>query len=528
MSMAENRANKAHEPPARAGIREWTALAVLGMPAVLVMMNMSVLYLALPSLSAGLQPDGSQLLWITDIYGFMVAGSLVTMGMLGDRFGHRRILLLGAVAFTCASVVAAYAPDAGLLIAARAVQGVAAAALAPSSLALIRALFADVRQRTLAITIWMMAFMGGGALGPLVGGVLLQYFWWGAVFLLAVPTMALLLVTGPFLVPESRASASGRLDAVSVVLSLLTPLTIVFGIKDLAVHGFALPSVGVLVAGLVIGVVFVRRQRRLSNPLLDLGLFRIPAFAVSVTGMVLVGIVLFGTSLLTSQYLQLVLGFSPLEAGLWQLPTAVTGTVVALVVSSLTGRIRPVVLMSAGAAFAVIGPILLTQVDRNPVILVSGSVLLFAGLTPFMALGTNLVVGAAPPERAGAASAISETGAELGGALGIAVLGSIATGVYGSYMIGHTPDGVPATVAEAASETLPAALQAAQRLPDSLGIPFAQTARDAFAHSLHVHALITIPLLIALALLTLTLRRATPPQPPSQPEQATTPTPAFD
>ncbi|MFG3437242.1 MFS transporter [Nonomuraea sp. NPDC047897] len=517
-----------HKPPDRAGAREWTALVVLGVPAVLVMMNMSVLYLALPSLSADLEPDGPQLLWITDIYGFMVAGSLVTTGTLGDRLGHRRMLLAGAVAFTCASVIAAYAPSAGMLIAARAVQGVAAAALAPSSLALIRALFLDVRQRTLAITIWMMAFMGGGALGPLVGGVLLQYFWWGAVFLLAVPTMALLLVTGPFLIPESRASASGRLDAVSVVLSLLTPLTIVFGIKDLAVHGPALPSAGVLVAGLMIGVVFVRRQRRLSDPLLDLGLFRIPAFAVSVAGMVLVGVVLFGTSLLTSQYLQLVLGLSPLEAGLWQLPTAVTGTVVALVVSSLAGRIRPVVFMGAGAAFAVIGSLLLTRVDSNPVILVSGSVILFAGLTPFMALGTNLVLGAAPPERAGAASAISETGAELGGALGIAVLGSIATGVYGSYMIGHAPDGVPAKVAEAAGETLPAALRAAQRLPDSLGIPLAQAARDAFTHSLHVHALITIPLLMALALLTLTLRRATPPQPPSRHEQATTPTPAFD
>lgn len=516
------------KPTARAGVREWIALAVLGVPAVLVTMNMSVLYLALPSLSISLEPDGPQLLWITDIYGFMVAGSLVTMGTLGDRLGHRRVLLAGAVAFTGASVIAAYAPGAGALIAARAVQGVAAAALAPSSLALIRALFADGRQRALAITIWMMAFMGGGALGPLVGGVLLQYFWWGSVFLLTVPTMALLLVTGPFLIPEPRASASGRLDAVSVALSLLAPLTIVYGIKDLAVHGFALPPAGVLVAGLVIGAVFVRRQRRLSNPLLDLGLFRIPAFAVSVTGMVLVGIVLFGTSLLTSQYLQLVLGLSPLEAGLWQLPSAVIGTVVALVVSSLTGRIRPVVLMSTGAAFAIIGPILLTQVDSNPVILVSGSFLLFAGLTPFMALGTNLVVGAVPPERAGAASAISETGAELGGALGIAVLGSIATGVYGRYMIGHTPDGVPVEVAEVARETLPAALQAAQRLPESLGIPLAQTARDAFAHSLSVHALITIPLLIALALLALTLRRATPPPPPNQPEQATTPAPAFD
>ncbi|MBB3725653.1 MFS transporter [Nonomuraea dietziae] len=502
-------AAEAPELPVRAGAREWAALAVLGVPAVLVMMNMSVLYLALPSLSAELRPGGAQLLWITDIYGFMVAGALVTMGTLGDRLGHRRILLIGAVLFACASVLAACSTSAGMLIAARAVQGIAAACLAPSSLALIRALFPDSRQRTLAITIWMMGFMGGGALGPLVGGVLLHFSWWGAVFLLAVPAMALLLVTGPFLIPESRATAAGRLDAVSVVLSLLTPLAIVFGIKDLAVHGFALPSAGVLAAGLAIGTIFVRRQRRLAHPLLDLTLFRIPAFAVPIAGMALVGILLFGTSLLTSQYLQLVLGFSPLEAGLWQLPTAVTGTVVALVVSALTDRIRPAVLMTAGATLAVAGPVLLTQADDNPFVLVCGSVALFAGLTPFMALGTSLVVDAAPSERAGSASAISETGTELGGALGIAVMGSVATGVYGGYLTDHLPPGVPPEVARAARETLPAALEAARRLPESIGVPLAEAAREAFTHSLHVHALITIPLLAALALLTLTLRRTT-------------------
>jgi DHA2 family multidrug resistance protein-like MFS transporter len=220
----------APQAPERAGAREWIALAVLGVPAVLVMMNMSVLYLALPTLSADLDPSASQLLWITDIYGFMVAGSLITMGTLGDRLGHRRVLLIGAVAFTAASVFAAYSTSAGMLIAARAVQGVAAASMAPSSLSVIRNMFRDPGQRTLAITIWMMSFMGGGALGPLVGGALLQFFWWGAVFLVAVPTMALLLATGPFLMPEFRSADSGRLDLVSVAMSLLTPLAIVYGI----------------------------------------------------------------------------------------------------------------------------------------------------------------------------------------------------------------------------------------------------------------------------------------------------------
>ncbi|CAM5326529.1 MFS transporter [Streptomyces tanashiensis] len=498
---------EARTPPERAGAREWTALAVLGVPAVLVMMNMSVLYLALPTLSRDLDPSGPQLLWITDIYGFMVAGALITMGTLGDRIGHRRILLIGAVAFTAASVFAAYANSAGMLVAARAVQGVAAASLAPSSLSVIRNLFRDPAQRTLAITIWMMSFMGGGALGPLVGGVLLQYFWWGSVFLVAVPTMLVLVLTVPFLVPEFRSSGTGRLDLISVAMSLVTPLAIVYGIKGIAADGPGLSSLGFIVLGLVVGAAFVRRQRRLATPLLDLSLFRIPAFSISAGGMIVVGMLLFGTSLLTSQYLQLVLGYAPLKAGLWQLPTAVGGTVVALWVSGLAARHQPAVLMSAGAAFAVLGPIMLTQVDGGPGFLVAGSLLLFAGLTPFMALGTGLVVGAAPPERAGAASAISETGAELGGALGIATLGSVATAVYGGYMADHLPTGLPADLAGPAGETLPAALEAARGLGGELGTTLADTARAAFTQSLHVHALILIPLLLALSALTLTLRR---------------------
>ncbi|MFD5554121.1 MFS transporter [Streptomyces sp. NPDC127068] len=494
------------EPPARAGAREWVALAVLGVPAVLVMMNMSVLYLALPTLSRDLGPSGSQLLWITDVYGFLVAGSLIATGALGDRLGHRRMLLVGAVAFTAASLLAAYATGPGTLIAARALQGLAAAFLAPSSLSVIRNLFRDPGQRTLAITIWMTSFMAGGALGPLVGGALLQYFWWGSVFLVAVPAMVVLLLTVPFLVPEFRTTGGGRLDPVSVALILLAPLTTVYGVKSLALDGFAPVALAWVAAGLLIGTTFVRRQHRLATPLIDLSLFRVPAFAVSVGGMVVVGAVLFSTSLLSSQYLQLVLGFEPLTAGLWQLPTAVAGTAVALWASGLTSRFPPPVLMGTGAACAVLGPVLLTRVDGGPGYLVAGSVLLFAGLTPFMALGTGLVVGAAPPERAGAASAVSETGAELGGALGIAGLGSVAAAVYGDRLADRLPRELSAHLDGPAAETLPAALEAARQLPPATAAQLVGAAHDAFTQALHVHAFVLMPLLVALAVLTLALR----------------------
>lgn len=488
-------------PPARAGRREWIALAVLGVPAVLVMMNMSVLYLALPTLAADLAPDAAAQLWIMDIYGFMVAGFLITMGALGDRYGHRRLLLAGAAVFTAGSIMAAWAGDTGVLIAARAIQGVGAAALAPSSLAVIRRLFADPGQRRFAITVWMLAFMAGGALGPLVGGTLLQFFSWGSVFLVAVPAMVVLVAAAPYLLPEHRAPDGRRIDAVGVVLSFLIPLSVVYGVKRFAADGFTAVAAGSLAAGLVLGVVFVRRQSRTVSPLFDLSLFRVPAFAVSVGGMVLVGIVLFGTSIQTSQYLQMVLGYSPLTAGLWQLPTAVSGTVVALWVSGLAARVRPALLMSAGAVLALAGPVLLTQVDREPWFLVVGSVLLFAGLTPFMALGTGLVLGAAPPERAGAASAISETGAELGGALGIALLGSLAAAVYGQRLGDTLPAGLPPGV-PGRGDTLAETLHQAATLPQPLGGALAESARDAFTHGIHVHALVVAPLLILLAAVT--------------------------
>ena len=268
------------EPP-KAGRREWIGLAVLALACVVYAMDLTVLHLAVPHLSEDLQPTSAQLLWIADIYGFMVAGALITMGTLGDRIGRRRLLLAGAAAFALASLLAAFSTSAEMLIGARALLGIAGATIAPSTLSLIRNLFHDPGQRTFAIGVWITAYSLGGALGPLLGGVLLEFFWWGSVFLLAIPVMALLLVLGPVLLPEFRDPDAGRLDVASAALSLVAVLAVVYGLKQTTQDGVGLLPFASVVVGLALGALFVRRQSRLADPLIDLGLFRVPAFSAS-------------------------------------------------------------------------------------------------------------------------------------------------------------------------------------------------------------------------------------------------------
>lgn len=267
------REQAATEPTATAGLKEWIGLAVLALPTLLISMDLSVLYLAIPQISEALQPSSSQLLWILDIYGFLVAGFLITMGTVGDRIGRRKLLMIGALAFGVASIVAAYSTSANMLIGTRALLGIAGATLMPSTLALIRNMFHDDRQRTTAISVWMTSFMIGMVIGPLVGGAMLENFWWGSVFLVAVPAMVLLLATGPILLPEYKDPNPGKLDVLSALLSLLSVMAVIYGIKELAKDGWAVDALAVLAAGLVLGTVFVLRQRRLTDPLIDLGLF---------------------------------------------------------------------------------------------------------------------------------------------------------------------------------------------------------------------------------------------------------------
>lgn len=487
----------------RATRREWIGLAVIALPCLLYSMDLTVLNLAVPTLTEDLRPSAAQLLWIVDIYGFLVAGSLITMGTLGDRIGRRRLLMIGAAVFAVASLLAAFADTAETLIAARALLGVAGATVAPSTLSLIRNMFHDPQQRTVAISVWITSYSVGGAVGPLLGGVMLQHFWWGSVFLLAVPVMGLLLIVAPILLPEYRDPQAGRLDLASAVLSLAAVLAVIYGAKALAEHGPGWPPLLWILAGLAIGAVFIRRQARLDDPLMDLRLFRSPGFGAALAVNVLGLFAVFGTFLFVAQYLQLVLGLSPLEAGLWTLPSSLAFVAGSMLTPMALHRTRPVVLMAGGLVIAALGFLALTLVDHvsGPALLAGAAVVFATGLSPVFILTTDLVVGAAPPERAGSAAAISETGAEFGGALGIAVLGCITTALYRGVMMDGVPAGVPPEAAEAARATLGGALAAARELPGDIGQDLSRAARGAFTHAFSLSALVSAAIAVVAAVL---------------------------
>jgi DHA2 family multidrug resistance protein-like MFS transporter len=477
----------------RAGFREWLALGVLVLAVLLLAVDGTVLSLAVPALSAALNPSATQLLWIGDVYSFALAGLLVTMGSLADRVGRKRLLLIGAAGFGLASLLAAFAPTAGWLIIARALLGVAGATLMPSTLAIIRNLFTDARQRTTAIAVWVTAAVAGAAVGPLVGGALLEHFWWGSVFLLNLPVMVVLVVAGAVLLPESRDPHPGAFDLPSALLTVLTVVPLVYAVKQAAIEGIGVAAVLAAVAGLAAGVAFVRRQRRLAVPLFDLGLFRVPAFTGAVVANMLSIGALSGLLFFLSQYLQLVRGYGPLEAGLRQLPLTLASVAVTFLVGRIAARVGPGRTIGVGLLLSAAGLALLAAAEAA-----SGYALLAAAMAAVglgagaaMTVTSDAVLSAVPPARAGAASAVSETAYELGVALGIALLGSLHTALYQHALV--LPPGVPEE--GGARGSLADAVALLPHLPPAAAEALLVAARSAFTRAMEVTSLVAAVLL---------------------------------
>jgi DHA2 family multidrug resistance protein-like MFS transporter len=497
-------------PAPKATRREWIGLAVLALAALLYVMDLTVLHLAVPAISADLEPTSSQLLWIIDIYGFFVAGSLVTMGTLGDRIGRRKLLLIGAAAFGAVSLLAAFSRSAEMLIVSRALLGLAGATLAPSTLSLIFHMFQDSHERSVAIGVWIGSFSAGSAIGPVLGGLVLEYFWWGAVFLLAIPVMVALLLLGPRVLPEYRDPEAGRLDLLSAAMSVVAILTVIYGLKEIAQDGFGLIPAASIVIGLIVGALWVQRQRGLADPMIDVGLFRIRTFNAALAVNFLAIFVAVGYFLYVAQYLQLVVGLSPLEAGLWSLPSAIGFIFGSQLAPRIVRRVRPAYLIGGGLALAAVGLLILTQVGVTGGLLplIASSVVISLGFGPVFGLTTELIVGSAPPERAGAASGISETGAELGGALGIAILGSIGVAIYRGELANDLPRNVPPDAAAAARDTLGSAAEVAGQLPADLGGAVLEAARLAFVHGMQFTSAIAAVVAVGLAVLALVMLRS--------------------
>lgn len=488
--------------------QRWLALAVLVFPVLIISLDATMLGFAVPHLSESLAPTSSQLLWIIDIYSFVLAGLLVTMGSLGDRIGRRRLLMIGAAGFSVVSVAAAFSPNAMVLILMRALLGVAGATLMPSTLSLIRNIFTDTKERQIAITVWSMSFAIGGTAGPILGGVLLDHFWWGSVFLIGVPVTVTMLIVAPKLLPESRDPAPGAFDIVSSVLSIVAMIPLVYAIKMWAEDGLGLDVYIPAVVGLGAGVLFVRRQRGLSDPMIDLSLFGFPGFRRAIVANMVSTFGFAGALFFITQHFQLVLGMSTLRAGMQLLPSVVFTIAFMGASPWLVRRYGPFPVVTLGLVLGAIGYALfaLVGLDSSVLTLTAIITLSYAGLSMGMTVAVDAIMSDIPPERAGAGASVSETANELGMALGTALLGSVWAAVYRPRIDEIT--GIPSEVLDVAHETLGAAVGVAQQLPEADAYRLITSAQDAFVAGVRVASLVATGAILVVAVWTATASRA--------------------
>ncbi|MDH7463073.1 MFS transporter [Chitinophagaceae bacterium 26-R-25] len=482
--------------------REWLGLTVLVLPTLLVSMDMTITYLALPAISASLKPTSAELLWITDIYGFLESGLLIVMGTLGDRIGLKKLLITGCISFAAASTLAAFSTSAFMLIVSRAIMGIAGATLLPTTLSLIRNLFRNDVERTFAMGLYTTCFSSGTMIGPMVGGFLLNHFWWGSVFLIALPILFLLLLSAPFLLPEFKDNNAGKLDLQSAMLLIASILFFIFGVKRLAEDGFSSTPLLFIAAGIAVMILFIKRQQTLPHPLFELKLFNSSAFTTALLSLFIALFSWSGMFFFVGQFLQLVSSLDSFTAGLWTIPSSTGSIVLCMLAPLLVKRFPRGNLIVSGIIILAIGIGLISFISTTSLaLLIAATVLMSGGCGLIVTLGIDMVVASAPPEKAGAAAGISETSTALGGSLGIALLGSFWTLLYRHQIAKHIPALTQQKDAETIKNTLGGTAAMAKKLPPSEAMNILNEARSAFVHSLNITAAICALIIVMVAIL---------------------------